>query len=259
MAMLAAMLRTLRTGLVTFLAIAAAIASGAPAQAQTLRRMNVWDLQLGAPVGAQPPWEEFKGYGCGTNGGPIIKRITKFAEFAACAPDARGWYEVYFEYDDELEFIARAMDNPMEIDRWAGTADGGHPVMVSALFDKDGILKAIRILTDPRADFVAQDARLVIHGRESAYQYGAIIAPRFNLDSNRDCASLPLAEGETAVAGRSIKLRCQRLDPDRGRRVVLEVNYYRKPGQAGRDPGVPTRLTIGQFESSTRLEIYAIP
>lgn len=245
--------------LLAALATLAVVAWAGLAEAQTARRISVWDLQLGAPLSAQPPWEEFKGYGCGTNGGLIIKRLTKFADFATCTPDANGWYEVYFEYDDELEYVARAMDNPMEIDRWAGTTDGGHPVMVSALFDRGGVLKMIRVLTDPRADFVAQAARLVIHGRETAYQYGAIIAPRFRIDSTKDCTTLPLAEGETAVAGRYIKLRCQKVDTERSRRIVLEINYFPKPGQQGRDPGVPTRLTIGQFESITRLEIFATP
>ena len=37
---------------------------------------------------------------------------------------------------------------------------------------------------------------------------------------------------------------------------VLKVRFFRKKGQSGVNPQLPTQLTEGQFESSTRLEIY---
>ena len=233
-------------------------AAAVPSRAQVGDRLNVWDLTLGAPLSAQPAVEEFKGYGCGTDGGPILSRIGGFADFLECEADAERLHEVYFEYDDEQEYIARALDNPMNIDRFAGTTDSGHPVMVSALFDDEGVLQKIRILTDPRADYVAGDNRLAVHGRETAYQFGGLVAPRVGVQADRDCVNLEPEDGQSPVADRFIKMRCQRTEADLGRGVFLEIHYFRKPGQHGRDPGVPSKLTIGQYESSTRLELTAL-
>ena len=70
-----------------------------------------------------------------------------------CKAGPDGLHEIYFEYDDEYEYIARARDLPREIARWAGTTEGGFPVIVSALFDDGGVLAGIRLVTDPRPDF----------------------------------------------------------------------------------------------------------
>ena len=35
----------------------------------------------------------------------------------------------------------------------------------------------------------------------------------------------------------------------------MRANYFRKPGQSGVNPQLPTQLTQGQFESSARLDI----
>lgn len=246
-----------------FLRVAAAVALcmaiAQPAVAQQLRRASIWDLKINQPVSAQPAWVEYKGYGCGSNGGPILKRIHGFESFAECPKDADGLHEVYFEYDDELEYIARAVDNPTAVDRFVGTGDSGHPIMTSARFNDAGILKALRVITDPRADYVIQgDGRLDVRGRESAYQYAALLAARWNITPATDCAPLPPAEGETAIGDTFVKQRCQHVDAAKKVRLVLESNYYRKPGQTYRDPNLPTRLTEGQFESSARLDILAV-
>ena len=100
------------------------------------KRLNVWDVHIGTAASAIP--DEFINYACGTNGGPPSLPLANFAEFKKCIPDANGLREVYFEYDDEYEYIARARDLPREIARWAGTTEAGFPVMVSALFDEAG-------------------------------------------------------------------------------------------------------------------------
>ena len=125
----------------------------APANAQELRRATVWDLKLGQPVAAQPRAEEFRGFACGSNGGPPRQRLAGWSDFARCKAEPSGLHEVYFEYDDELEYIARAKDLEMNITRWAGTTEAMFPVIVSALFNDSGVLAGIRIVTDPRADY----------------------------------------------------------------------------------------------------------
>jgi len=42
----------------------------APASGHPLRRATIWDLKVGAPVAAQPDPNEFRGFACGSNGGP---------------------------------------------------------------------------------------------------------------------------------------------------------------------------------------------
>ena len=120
----------------------------ATAPAQDLRRASVWDLKLGQPIAAQPSADEFRGFACGSNGGPPRQRLKGWSDFARCPADADGLHEVYFEYDDELEYIARAKDLEREVTRWAGTTEVTFPVVVSGLFDGNGVLKGIRIVTD---------------------------------------------------------------------------------------------------------------
>jgi hypothetical protein len=223
-----------------------------------LRRATIWDLVLGAPISAQPSPQEFQAFACGSNGGAPRAPLTGWADFKRCPADAEGLHEVYFEYDDEIEYIARAHDNEREISRWAGTHEVTFSVITSALFDDAGILKGIRLVTDPRPDHKNDITEAERKKREESYQLGGVMASRFSIEADRDCKSLPLAEGEGSVGSMFVKRVCERSDPAAGRRYVVRVSLYRKPGQSGVNPQLPTQLTQGQFESSARLEVYAL-
>jgi hypothetical protein len=132
------------------------------------------------------------------------------------------------------------------------------PVMTSALFDDAGILKGIRLVTDPRQERRNDITEAERRPREEAHVFGGLMAGRFNVEPARDCRSLPPAEGESAVGGLFIKQACERRDAAEHRRIVVRANLYRKPGQSAFNPQAPTQLTQGQFESSARLEIYAL-
>jgi hypothetical protein len=230
----------------------------AAAAEPALHRATIWDLLLGAPISAQPPPQEFQAFACGSNGGAPRAPLTGWADFKRCPADADGLHEVYFEYDDELEYIARAHDNETAISRWAGTHEVTFPVIASALFDDAGILKGIRLVTDPRADHKNDITEAERKKREESYQLGGVMASRFGIEAERDCKALPPAEGEGSVGSLFIKQMCERSDPAAGRRYVVRVNLYRKPGQSGVNPQLPTQLTQGQFESSARLEVYVL-
>jgi hypothetical protein len=230
----------------------------APAETQPMRRATIWDLKVGAPIAEQPNPSEFRGFACGSNGGPPRAPLTGWADFKRCAAEPDGLREVYFEYDDELEYIARAHDNDREISRWAGTHEVTFPVITSALFDDAGILKGIRMVTDARPEHKNHITEADRKTREEGYTLGAVMASRFNIDPAQDCEALPPAEGETSVGALFVKRVCERSDPAAGRRVVVRVNLFRKPGQSGYNPQLPTQLTQGQFESSARVEIYKI-
>jgi hypothetical protein len=225
------------------------------AGAQELRRATVWDLKLGQPIAAQPAAGEFGNFACGANGGPPRQPLGGWSDFMRCAAEPGGLHEVYFEYDDEYELIARARNLPREVARWAGTTEVGFPVMTSALFDDAGVLRAIRIVTDSRPDYRSDPTEASLKKRANAYQLGGVMAARHGIEAARDCQSLPAAEGESAVGGLFVKLTCDMSDKEGGIRILLRTNYFRKPGQSGVNPQLPTQLTVGQFESSARLEI----
>ena len=225
------------------------------AAAQELRRATVWDLKLGRPLGAQPPSDQFRGFACGANGGPPRQPLSGWDDFMRCPIEPNGLREVYFEYDDEYEYIARARDLPGEVARWAGTTEMGFPVIVSALFDDRGVLRMVRIVTDPRPEHRNDLIEANIKKRGEAYLFGAVMAARHGIEAARDCTALPAAEGESAVGSLFVKQSCARTDPAQGIVIALRMNYFRKPGQSGVNPQLSTQLTEGQFESSARLEI----
>jgi hypothetical protein len=236
--------------------VAISLAGSAAAGEEGLRRATIWDLKLGQPISAQPSPDEFRGFACGSNGGPPRQPLTGWKDFARCRAEPSGLHEVYFEYDDELEYIARAKDIDREITRWAGTTEVLFPVVVSALFNDAGVLSGIRVVTDARPDHRDDVTEADLRKRSDAYLLGGILASRFNITPSRDCMALPLEEGESAIGALYVKQDCELRDAATGRRIVLNVRYFRKKGQSGVNPQLPTQLTEGQFESSTRLEIY---
>jgi hypothetical protein len=229
-----------------------------PCAAQPMRRATIWDLKIGAPIAEQPQPNEFRGFACGSNGGPPRAPLTGWADFKRCPAEPDGLREVYFEYDDELEYIARAHDDDREISRWAGTHEVTFPVITSALFDDAGILKGIRMVTDARPEHRNDITEANRKQREEAYTLGTVMASRFNIEPARDCQSVPPAEGESPVGSLFVKQVCERKDAAAGRRIVVRVNLFRKPGQSAYNPQLATQLTQGQFESSARVEIYQL-
>jgi hypothetical protein len=248
---------SMRLAAVLMLGMLGSTAAAAAAE-EELHRSTIWDLVLGAPVSAQPAPQEFQAFACGSNGGSPRAPLTGWADFKRCPAEADGLHEVYFEYDDEIEYIARAHDNDREISRWAGTHEVTFPVIASALFDDAGILQGIRLVTDPRPDHRNDITEADRKKREESYLFGGVMASRFGIEAERDCKSVPPGEGESAVGSLFIKQVCERNDPAAGRRIAIRANLFRKPGQSGVNPQLPTQLTQGQFESSARLEIYAL-
>ena len=226
--------------------------------AQTLRRSTVWDLKIGEPISAQPSPAEYRGFACGSNGGAPRQQLSGWSDFKRCRAEPSGLFEVYFEYDDELEYIARARDLDREITRWAGTTEAGFPIVTSALIDDTGVLRGIRIVTDSRPEHRNDITEANLRKRADAYMLGGVMAPRYEIEPPQDCTSLPPADGESPVGALFIKQSCERISATGTRRVVMRVNFFRKPGQSGVNPQLPTQLTEGQFESSARVEVYQV-
>jgi hypothetical protein len=204
-------------------------------------RADIWSLKLGTPALALPR-EAFVDYACGSNGGPPQQSLTGWSEYRKCAPEPNGLREVDFRYDDELEYWAKAHRSRTLIAQYGGTKVADFPVIVSGLFDAGGTLAGLRIVTDPQVS--AQE-------RKQAYTLSNFLKIRYGNDG-WDCADTPPAPGETPVGTLYINRRCTKLLAG-GTRAVLETRFLRRPGQAEFSSG--GKLTVGQFESSTRLEL----
>jgi hypothetical protein len=208
-------------------------------------RLEVWDLQLGSRVDQLP--DEFVDLACGTNGGPPSVPLNGWNDFKRCRPEPSGLREVYFRYDDELEYWAKANNLADQMEQYSGTKTYGFPVVVSALFDAQGSLGGIRIVSDPRD---------TSQNRDEAYLLRNFLTARFGRD-NWQCQDLALEGGETPVDGVFVKQRCGKQIDDKTS-ALLVTRYLRKPGQSRVDPQ-SGRETTGQFESTARFELVRNP
>ena len=220
-----------------------AIGLGTIASAQQ-RLPRIWDVQLPSPV-SDLPEEEFVDPACGTNGGPPGLAIGTFERFERCRPEASGLREIWFRYDDEWEFIARAARDPDAIARNNAMVVLGQPVTLSLLIDGTGLVQGYRIFTDQRAEEEV---------RSDAYGIAIAFKARFGA-TGWTCSNLPVAEGETPILGTFLKERCEKVAD--GQTITVESRHYHKPGQATLDPntGLPT---VNQFESSARLQVVRV-
>jgi hypothetical protein len=219
---------------------------GAPAGArpgsnERPTRHEVWDLKLGEKIAELP--DDFIDYACGTNGGPPSTPLTGWKDYRRCRPEPSGLREVYFRYDDELEYWAKANDLAAQMEQYIGTKTYGFPITVSALIGDDATVRGIRIVTDPRDPS---------GDRDEAYLLRNFLNARFGREGWQ-CEDLPADPGETPVAGTFIKQDCTK-DIDAMTRGRLVTRYLRKPGQSQYDPH-SGKETINQFESNVRFEL----
>jgi hypothetical protein len=216
---------------------------GRPAHAQQANDAGeIRGLRLGLEARSVPT-RGFGEFACGSNGGPPRQRLEDWSEFTRCRPEPNGLHEVYARFDDEQEYIDRAVEDPRFGAARGGTRLGGHAVVLSALFDAGGVLRALRFVTDPRAP---------AHERRMAHMFRFTIFNRYGGDG-WNCIELPAADGETPVGGIFVKQRCEKAMPER--HLMVETRFLRKAGQADVDP-ITGDYKPGQFESWTRFEIF---
>jgi hypothetical protein len=185
----------------------------------------------------------FGEFACGSNGGPARQKLDDWTGFPKCRPEPNGLHEVNVRFEDEQEYIGRAIDDDRYTDQRSSTRVAGHPVILSVLFDDGGTLRGLRFFSDPRASplerRMAHMLRLAVVNR-----YGA---------GGWNCTDFPAADGETPVGGVFIKQRCEKLTAERA--LTMEARFLRKPGQNAIDPKTG-EYTSGQFESWTRFEVF---
>src|ERR1700719_1364062 len=230
------------SGILAAIILGLLLASGAPLRAQErAARLEVWDLRLGTRVDQLP--DEFVDLACGNNGGPPSVPLSGWGDFRRCRSEPSGLREVYFRYDDEWEYWAKANGLEAQMEQYAGTKTYGFPVVVSGLIDAAGLLAGIRIVSDPRD---------TSQNRDEAYLLRNFLTARLGRDGWQ-CQDLPLEDGETPVDGVFVKQNCRKQIDDKTS-ASLATRYLRKPGQSRLDPHTG-RETAGQFESSASFEL----
>jgi uncharacterized protein YjbI with pentapeptide repeats len=217
-------------------------ASGvANAQAQQ-RTARIWDTPFGTHV-ANLPTAAFVDPACGTNGGPPSLQLRGFEEFARCPEETEtGLREVWFIYDDTLEYVGLARREPAQ---YMATSMLRQPVILSYLIDNDGRVQGYRIFTDQRAE---AELRGDAHGLVVPFR--ARVGMR-----GWECADLPQVEGELPFRGLYVKQLCEK-EFD-GRRGTTEARLYYKDGQTRIDP-FNNSLRVNEFESWARVEIVQV-
>jgi hypothetical protein len=208
---------------------------------EPVKRFSIWDIHLGDAASAIP--DEYVNYACGTIGGPPSRPLPNFAAFKTCKPDADGLHEVYFEYDDEQEYVARALQNSAGIMRYAGTTVFEFPIVASVLFDNAGRVRGERMVTDPRQQ-VSRD-------RLEFWELATFLKQNFG-DDPWTCKDLPPADGETPVGSRFLKNHCEKTVS--GMHLILEQRLFQKKGQQAVDQSGVAQPQA--FESATRFEMY---
>ena len=193
-------LRWLLIGL-TFAASAASAQTAPP---------KIWDLKLGTPI-ADLPHGDYVDPACGTNGGPPARVLKDFTEFGLCPTEnTTGLHEIWFRYDDEMEYVARARRSDIMIRQYQANSLAGQPIITSLLIDDAGIVQGYRIVNNPRVEGGT---------RIDAYGLADIFKGIAGLGLN--CTDLPLTEGERPIDDFYVKQVCEK-NAD-GRMIRIEA------------------------------------
>jgi hypothetical protein len=207
---------------------------------------SIWDVSLGQPV-SQVPDGEVGEIACGTNGGPMGQTLESFGDFMTCMPEPSGLREVAFNYDDEQDYIAKALELEYQFLQ-GGTSVYAHPVIVSLLVDEAGVVRGRRIVTDNRiSDLARRTAFTLIRNFKARYSEWSL-----------NCEDIPLQEGEQPVGNQFEHELCTGQSPDGRALIAIEASYLRKRGQ--RAVNIETQeVNTGYFESQTRYEEVLLP
>lgn len=203
----------------------AAIAASGPAFSASKAGGDVREFTVGLSTDELPK-EGYLGFACGNNGDAPGEEIEGWHDFAACPADEQGLHEVAFQYDD----------SEVLFDDLEGTGIAGHPVMISLLFNTNGVVEALRVFTDPAArPYNKRRARVL--ARKVKARFGA---------TGWECENLAPEGSEGEIGGVFTKERCE---TDLGNRTVtLFTHFYRT-------------FTNGEEElvNSTQFEVWRKP
>ncbi len=217
------------------------------AQAETEPDFAIWDVQLGLPVVLVPD-SAAAVISCGTKGGPASIELASFADWAQCPAETTGLHEVQFSYDDEKDYIARALESEYRA-LAGGTSIYAHPVVLAILVDNAGLAQGVRIITDDRVS--NNDRRVaVVLSRNMKVRFGSW---------GLVCENIPMKDGEMKVGNEFIHEICRGTAADgSGQQVLIEASYLRKKGQDAISKETQM-VNKSYYESKTWVEITNTP
>lgn len=230
--------------------LSAALFLAAPVAAQyelgITPSFSIWDVRLGEPI-TQIPAMDVVDVSCGTNGGPPSTPLPSLSAYGQCPPEPSGLREVYFAYDDEQDYIAKAMGSEFRVLQ-GGTSVYAHQVVLSVLVDEAGIVRGIRIVTDDRVSD---------RERRTSVNLARNLKARFGRWDTQ-CEDIPLRPGENPVGRQFVHELCTGEDAELGQRFQIEAYYLRKRGQEALNRETQA-VNTGYFSSGTRFELVEAP
>jgi hypothetical protein len=164
--------------------------------------------------------------------------LAGWGDFRRCRAEPGGLYEVYFRYDDELEYWARPTISARKRTVFRHQ-DLGFPVVLSALFDAGGCSRAC----------ASSAIRATLRNRGRTLTRCATSSPPASA-ATVGHADHPPVEGETPFA----HFHQTGLPQSDRRRRGCPSYAISKRGQSQLDPRTD-RETAGQFESLVRFEL----
>ena len=191
------------------------------ASAQEYSGTDLRDIKIGGKV-AELPATGYVDFSCPADANA---KPAGWSAWRDCPADADGLHALHFGFDP-----ATSRD---------GTIVAGHPVVLTALIDRDGVVAGLRIETDPKS-------RLYL--RKKAFLFGTQVKARYGSDG-WTCAQSELAEGEEPVGGVHVKEKCTKTT--QGRAITIERNLFRKAGQDEKSFVDETRVTILRAPANT--------
>lgn len=185
------------------------------------------------------PTDKIEIYACGSKGAAPLARISGWTDYMKCHPDELGLREVYIEFDTEL---MRMVDNAEEqygqspwFKKYAGTRVANFAVVMSVLFDENGVARKFRAVTDQRAE---------AHERSQAFMFRLRVLPKYGSE-NWTCVDRERTSRETPVGNQFINQFCEARVG--GKLVTMETHLFRKRGQTGLD--LQGRPVAADYES----------
>jgi hypothetical protein len=184
-------------------------------------------LRLGMTA-QELPVTGFTDFICAGHPDQALKDWTDYKNCPAEAEgDFKGLHGVGFKYDDSLNERARLNSAN------GGTKVGGHPVVLTMLFNDAGVAEALQIFTDPHVPpYLRKKAFLL--ATQAKVQYG---------DDGWTCTTGQPSAGEAPISDMFIKQSCEKITPSR--HLYMQTDLYRHPGDnLIKDMVNETRLTI---------------
>jgi hypothetical protein len=190
--------------------------------------------------------EGYDRFACGNNGNLPLQAISGWTEYAKCAPDENGLHEVVVEFGNSTERLSQLFHEQYDEELWlqpfGGTRVANFPVVMSLLFDENGVSRGFRAVTDSRAE---------TRDRSKAYLLRFRVYSHYGSDG-WGCENFKPRFGRTPVGTNYVDEVCTKSVD--GKFVRVEGHAFRKPGQTGVD--MTGMFAPGEFESQTRWEAW---